>query len=134
MKKLACLLLVALVSLSMTVVAQSFDGGAYGGAVIEPIGIADLAEQPNGQLVIVSGTFTLQKLPGLLELSEGEDADKVAVDVIVPPYAWVNLEVDDATPVLVYGTVVKSGQAIKVVADRIGLPPEEAETEAEAAE
>jgi hypothetical protein len=125
MKKLTCLVLVLAASLSMALFAGSFDGGTYGGATIEPIGIADLADQPNGQLVIVNGTLTLQRLPGLLELSEGEEEEKVSVEVIVPPYAWVNLEVDDGTPVVVYGTVLKSGQATKIVAERIGLPPEE---------
>jgi uncharacterized protein YdeI (BOF family) len=124
MKKLACFLAVGIVSVSMSLFAQTFDGGAYTGAVLEPITIADLPDQPANAYVIVSGVLASQRAPGRYVLVDGEGEEQVSVVVRADSWVWSNLDVDGETPVLVYGIVLKSDSSIEVLAERIGFPAE----------
>jgi uncharacterized protein YdeI (BOF family) len=130
MKKLGSLLFLGLAGLSLSSVlyAQSlhFGKGGYSGPSLEPITIADLADVAPNDFVIVSGTIIQQRVPGRYVLADGEGEDQVSVVVRIGPYEWGNIEVDDATSVMVYGTVLKSPQsAIEILAERVGLPEEE---------
>jgi uncharacterized protein YdeI (BOF family) len=125
MKKLVCFLVVGIALVSMSLFAQTFDGGAYGGPVLEPITIADLPTQEANAYVIVSGVLALQRLPGgRYVLVDGEGEEQVSVVVRADSLAWSNLEVDGETPVLVYGIVLKSDSSIEILAERIGFPAE----------
>jgi uncharacterized protein YdeI (BOF family) len=123
MKKQWCLLGLGLVCLSLSSVlyAQSFAGGGYTGPSLEAITIADLADAAPNTYVMVSGTISQQRVPGRYILVDGEGEDQVSVVVRIGSYEWANLEVDDATAVVVYGIVLKSESSTEIFAERIGL-------------
>ena len=122
MKKLVCFLFVGLVCISVGLFAQNFDGGGYYGPSIEPIGVADLVDAAPNDFIIVTGTLIQQNVPGLFVLEddyweEGEEPAQVLVRI--DSYAWSNLEVDETTPVLIYGIVLKKYMNTEVLALRV---------------
>ena len=125
MKKRMFFLALGMVSLSLTVYAQTFDGGGYTGPSIEPLSIADVKEAEASTHIIVTGTLIQQNVPGRYVLSEGEDDEKVSIIVHIDSYAWANLEVDGETEVQIYGILVKTDSSIEIYAERVGLPSDE---------
>jgi uncharacterized protein YdeI (BOF family) len=111
--------------LSSVLYAESFAGGGYTGPSLEAITIADLQETTPNTYVMVSGTISQQRVPGRYVLVDGEGEDQVSVVVRIGPYEWANLEVDDATVVVIYGIVLKSESSTEILAERIGLLEEE---------
>ena len=125
MKKRMFFLALGMVSLSLTVYAQTFGGGGYTGPSLEPVSIADVREAEASTFVIVTGTLIQQNVPGRFVLSEGEDDEKVSIIVHIDSYAWSNLEVDGETEVQIYGILVKTYSSTEIYAERVGLPSEE---------
>jgi uncharacterized protein YdeI (BOF family) len=126
MKKFLMIAIVLLV-LSGALYAQSFSGGGYAGPSLEPITIADLAEAYPNDYVIVSGFLEQQRTPGRFIFADGsvDDEDYISIIARIDSVAWVNLEVDDATPVLLYGIVLKSQFGTELLVERVDFLPEE---------
>jgi uncharacterized protein YdeI (BOF family) len=126
MKKGICLAAVGMLVLSSALYAQSFGGGGYAGPSIEPISIADVRDADPNTYVVVTGIITQQNAPGYYVLTDAEaEEDADTIFVRIDSYAWANLEVDDATPVLIYGIVLKSASSVEILALRVGFPEEE---------
>ena len=130
MKKLLCLLIVGLACVSVGLFAQTFDGGGYVGPAIEAIAVADLVDAIPNEFVIVTGTLIQEHVPGLYVLAddnaqEGEEPAQVLVRI--GTYAWSNLEIDDTTPVNIYGIVLKKYMNTEILALRVDLAGEPAE-------
>ncbi|GHU08614.1 hypothetical protein FACS1894151_04850 [Spirochaetia bacterium] len=126
MKKIALVLVAALAIGSVAVFADSFDGGGYTGPSIEPITIAEVRESEPNAYVIASGTITRQNIPGIYTLTNTDEEDNaISILVYIGDFAWVNLEIDGETPVVVYGWVIKSDSDVRILAERVGLPAEE---------
>ena len=101
---------------------QDFGRGGYVGNVLMPITIADLpAEAPNAY-VIVSGYLISQRVPGTFVLADEAEDPTISVVVYFNDYDWANLQIDAATPVLIYGTVSKSDLRTEVIGERIEIP------------
>lgn len=126
MKKFFSLGLV-LLALSGAVYAQSFNGGGYSGPSLETITIADLVDVSPNEYVIVIGYLEQQRTPGRFVFADGtvDDGNYVSVIARIDGPAWVNLEVDDGTAVLLYGIILKSEYGTEILVERVGLPVEE---------
>jgi uncharacterized protein YdeI (BOF family) len=100
---------------------EAFAGGGYTGAVLEPIAIADLLNVKPNAYVIVSGYLVQQRVPGTFILADDSQNPTISVVVHFTRYGWANLEIDGATPVLVYGIVSRSDLRIEIDADRVEI-------------
>jgi uncharacterized protein YdeI (BOF family) len=126
MKKWTCLAAIGIVALSSALYAQNFGGGGYTGPSIEPVSITDVKEAEPNAYVIVNGIITQQLVPGYFVLTDAEaEEDADSIFVRIDSYAWANLEVDDATPVQIYGILLKSASNVEILAERVGFPEEE---------
>jgi uncharacterized protein YdeI (BOF family) len=126
MKKWICLAAIGIVAFSSALYAESFGGGGYTGPSIEPVSIADVRDAEPNAYVIVNGILTQQNVPGYFVLTDAEaEEDADSIFVRIDSYAWANQEVDDATPVQIYGIVLKSASNVEVLAIRVGFPEEE---------
>ena len=101
--------------------AEAFAGGGYTGTVLAPITIADLQTAVPNSYVIVSGYIIQQRVPGTYVLADKPTNPTISVVVRFTRYGWANLEIDAATPVLVYGIVSKSDLRTEVDADRVEI-------------
>ena len=130
MKKLVCLLLVGFACVSTALFAEPFEGGGYTGPSIEPIPVSALVDAVPNDFIIVTGTIVQRNVPGIFVLADAaEEEGETPADVLVRiDYgAWVNLEVDDTTPVLIYGIVLKKYMNTEILALRVDFLPEEEE-------
>jgi uncharacterized protein YdeI (BOF family) len=118
---------IVLLALSGAVYAQSFDGGGYSGPSLETITIADLVDVYPNEYVIVYGYLEQQRTPGRFVFADGsvDEDNYVSVIARIDGPAWVNLEIDDSAPVLLYGIVLKSEYSTEILVERVGFPPEE---------
>ena len=101
--------------------SESFAGGGYTGPVLAPINIADLPNANPNAFVIVRGYIIQQRVPGTYILADKPDNPTISVVIYFTDYGWVNLNIDAATPVLVYGVVSRSDMRIEIAADRIEI-------------
>ena len=121
MKKIT-LLVIAMLLVSVGAFAQQdFGKGGYAGPVLEPILVQDLMTATPNQHVIVEGFVIQERVPGMYILADDFDAPEFTVLVKFNPYVWVNLEITDDTPVLVYGIVNRSEMRIEIEAYRIEI-------------
>ncbi|MDR1059241.1 MAG: hypothetical protein LBL43_06795 [Treponema sp.] len=98
-----------------------FGGGGYSGTVLSPIGIADLLQAEPNEYVIVQGFLVQQRVPGTFVLADSASDPATSVVVHLNAYDWANLQIDAATPILVYGIVSKSNLSIEIVGDRVEI-------------
>jgi uncharacterized protein YdeI (BOF family) len=101
--------------------AGYFGGGGYSGIVLSPIGIADLLQAEPNEYVIVQGFLVQQRVPGTFVLADSASDPATSVVVYLNAYDWANLQIDASTPILVYGTVLKSNLSIEIVGDRVEI-------------
>ena len=132
MKKLTIVLVIGMLLISGAVFAQSggnaqsnnpdnFARGGYTGPVLGIITIEDLLDTVPNQFVIVEGYIIQQRVPGTYLLADDPNDHYWSVVIRLNPYFWSNLQVDNKTPVLVYGTVNRSEMRIEIEATRVEI-------------
>ena len=98
---------------------KEFGRGGYVGNVLKPITINELANEAPNAFVIVSGYLIQQRVPGTYVLADKAKDHTISVVVYFNEYDWVNLSIDAATPVLIYGIVSKSDLRTQIIAERV---------------
>ena len=137
MKKFIFILVIGMLLLSGAVFAQTtqgagagnaqdteadyFAGGGYTGPVLGIVAISDLLNTVPNAFVIVEGYLIQQRVPGTFVLADAADNPTISVVIRLNPYFWSNLQIDAATPVLVYGIVNRSELRIEIESTRIEI-------------